>query len=41
VLRLDLATPIKDPKYNAGDRWTFNKKPYKNIVANFGIGYPF
>jgi outer membrane protein assembly factor BamA len=41
VLRLDLATPIKDPKYSAGDRWTFNKKPYKNIVANFGIGYPF
>ena len=41
VLRLDLATPIKDPKYSAGDRWTFDKKPWSNIVANFGIGYPF
>lgn len=41
VLRLDLATPIKDPKYSAGDRWTFDKKPWSNVVANFGIGYPF
>jgi outer membrane protein assembly factor BamA len=41
VLRLDLATPLKDPKYQEGDRWTLNKKPYNNIVANFGIGYPF
>ncbi|MCA0430266.1 MAG: outer membrane protein assembly factor [Bacteroidetes bacterium] len=41
VLRLDLATPIKDPKYAEGDRFTYDKKPYKNIVANFGIGYPF
>jgi hypothetical protein len=41
VLRFDVATPIKDPKYAVGDRWTFDKKPWKQIVANFGIGYPF
>ncbi|MBA2610444.1 MAG: BamA/TamA family outer membrane protein [Bacteroidetes bacterium] len=41
VLRLDLAAPVKDPKYAVGDRWTYDKKPYKQIVANFGIGYPF
>ncbi|MDP1801561.1 MAG: BamA/TamA family outer membrane protein [Bacteroidota bacterium] len=41
VLRLDLAAPLKDPKYPVGDRWTFNKEPWKQIVANFGIGYPF
>lgn len=41
VLRLDLATPLKDPKYAAGDRWTFDKKPWSTVVANFGIGYPF
>jgi outer membrane protein assembly factor BamA len=41
VLRLDLATPLKDPKYAAGDRWTFDKKPWNTVVANFGIGYPF
>lgn len=41
VLRLDLAVPIRDPKYDPVSRWTFDKKPWKEIVANFGIGYPF
>ncbi len=41
VLRLDLAAPLKDPKYPIGDRWTFDKKPWRQLVANFGIGYPF
>lgn len=41
VLRLDMAVPIKDPKYAIGNRWTFDKQPWNQIVANFGIGYPF
>lgn len=41
VLRLDLAAPLKDPKYAPGNRWTFDKQPWNKIVANFGIGYPF
>lgn len=41
IIRLDLATPLHDPKYAEGNRWTYDKKPWKNIVANFGIGYPF
>ena len=41
VLRLDLAVPIKDPKFAVGNRWTFDKKPFEYLVANFGIGYPF
>ncbi|MDO9000810.1 MAG: BamA/TamA family outer membrane protein [Bacteroidota bacterium] len=41
VLRLDMAAPVKDPKYAVGDRWTYDKQPWKQIVANFGIGYPF
>ena len=41
VLRLDLAAPLKDPKYAPGDRWTFDKRPWRQTVANFGIGYPF
>jgi len=41
VLRLDMAAPIKDPKYGVGNRWTYDKKPWNQIVANFGIGYPF
>lgn len=41
VLRLDLAMPLKDPKYEPGDRWKLNEKPYEFTVVNFGIGYPF
>lgn len=41
VLRLDIAKPLKDPKFEEGARWVFNKRPYNNLVANFGIGYPF
>jgi outer membrane protein assembly factor BamA len=41
VLRFDLAMPLRDPKYTPEDRWTFDKQPWKQMVANFGIGYPF
>jgi outer membrane protein assembly factor BamA len=41
VIRLDFAAPIHDPKYAEGNRWTYDKKPWRNIVINFGIGYPF
>jgi hypothetical protein len=41
VIRLDLAVPIKDPKFAIGKRWTFDKQPWEYLVANFGIGYPF
>ncbi|MGZ4036701.1 MAG: translocation and assembly module lipoprotein TamL, partial [Bacteroidia bacterium] len=41
VVRVDAAIPIRDPKYTEDDRWTFNKKPFKSIILNFGIGYPF
>lgn len=41
IIRLDTAMPIKDPSYPEGNRFTFDKKPYRNLVFNFGIGYPF
>lgn len=41
VLRLDLAMPLKDPKFAPGNRWKFKDRPYDYTVANFGIGYPF
>jgi len=41
VLRLDFAAPIRDPKYADGDRWTYDKQPWRQLVVNFGIGYPF
>ncbi|MBL7917207.1 MAG: BamA/TamA family outer membrane protein, partial [Bacteroidia bacterium] len=41
ILRLDLAIPLKDPKYPEGHRFTYDKQPWKQMVASFGIGYPF
>ncbi|PBQ32514.1 hypothetical protein CNR22_12265 [Sphingobacteriaceae bacterium] len=41
VLRLDVAAPLKDPKFPAGSRWTFDKQGWQYSVINFGIGYPF
>lgn len=41
VLRLDIAAPLKDPKFAPGNRWTFDKQGWQYSVLNFGIGYPF
>lgn len=41
IFRFDPAIPIKDPVYPQKERWTFNKMQVKDIVWNFGIGYPF
>lgn len=48
ILRLDLATPLRIPYYQKGDRWTFNKinfgdKTWRrdNLILNIAIGYPF
>ncbi len=41
ILRFDFAVPIKDPKYAEGDRFTYDKQPWRSTVINFGIGYPF
>lgn len=41
IIRLDFASPLHDPKFEEGNRWTYDKKPWRSIVINFGIGYPF
>ncbi len=44
VVRLDLATPLRDPSLPKGDRWVFDDlKPriFDNVVFNIAIGYPF
>ena len=41
IFRLDPAIPIRVPWYPSNDRWYFNKMQLKDIVWNFGIGYPF
>lgn len=38
VIRLDLASPIHDPRRPENDRWIFN---FKKPVINLAVGYPF
>jgi len=40
IFRLDPAIPIRMPSA-PGNRWYFDKLQFKDIVWNFGIGYPF
>jgi outer membrane protein assembly factor BamA len=41
IFRFDPAIPIRVPTYPKPDRWTFDKMQLKDIIWNFGIGYPF
>lgn len=41
VFRIDAAAPLKNPAYPAGDRWRISSLQLKDLVWNFGIGYPF
>jgi outer membrane protein assembly factor BamA len=48
VLRFDVATPLRKPWYNEGNRWVLDEirlgdKSWRkeNLILNIGIGYPF
>ena len=41
LIRLDLAAPLIDPVFEEANRWRGNDLQWKNVVWNFGIGYPF
>ncbi len=41
IFRVDAAVALKDPSYPAGERWQFNHLQIKQVIWNFGIGYPF
>ena len=47
VVRLDLATPLRKPWLEDGERWTSSWRPLKkswrqdNLIWNLAIGYPF
>ncbi len=44
VVRLDLATPLRNPTLPIGDRWVIDDlepRVLDNVVMNIAIGYPF
>jgi outer membrane protein assembly factor BamA len=41
IFRFDPAIPLYVPSFPKYDRWYFNKMQIKDIIWNFGIGYPF
>lgn len=41
IFRIDAAVPLRDPARQLNQRWVLNRLQIKNIVWNFGIGYPF
>ena len=41
VIRLDAATPLRNPAKPNGEKWVIRQIQPKKFVLNFGIGYPF
>lgn len=41
LIRLDMALPLRDPAQEKGAKWVVEKNQWRDIVFNFGIGYPF
>lgn len=41
IFRIDFAIPVIDPAYPEGQRIRVNYLHFRDIVGNFGIGYPF
>ena len=48
LLRIDLATPLREPWLPAGQRWVINQIDFgnsqwrrQNLILNLAIGYPF
>ena len=41
VIRLDAATPLRNPARPSGEKWVVRHTRMRDFVLNFGIGYPF
>lgn len=41
IFRIDPAIPIRMPSMDSKNKWYFSKLQLKDIIWNFGIGYPF
>ena len=41
ILRVDVAAPVRDPEMPESKRWVMDNLQFKDVLINFGIGYPF
>lgn len=41
LIRLDLGIPVRNPALPEKERWMLDKVQWKDLLLNFGIGYPF
>jgi len=41
IIRIDAAIPVKDPTKPKKYQWVISDTKLRNVVFNFGIGYPF
>ena len=41
IIRMDGAVQLRDPAMPEGERWVLRANELRDIVFNFGIGYPF
>jgi outer membrane protein assembly factor BamA len=41
VIRLDAALPLRNPAKPDGKKWVVDNTKFRDLVFNFGIGYPF
>jgi len=41
IFRIDGAAPLRDPAMPKGSRWQLSSLQMKDVIWNFGIGYPF
>lgn len=41
IFRVDGAAPVRNPSFPDGERWRVKSIALKDVIWNFGIGYPF
>ena len=41
IFRIDFAAPIFNPSFPQDERWRVQYLQFRNLIGNFGIGYPF
>ncbi len=41
LIRFDVAVPLRVPSNDRGKEWVLGQNPFKNIIYNIAIGYPF